>query len=144
MKRRISIPMSYQGIACNQHQDIWLRYSTLKRVHRIIPDLIQHTQNCHRSTMSNVTLKHTPGQKTGTTDYTVQQFNVCIGSRAPHFRTVLQNGQDKTPKHAPISDLSWNTGQDFLKIPSLEKLLWKLSEDAYQRTSLNQMSFPIY
>ena len=45
---------------------------------------------------------------------------MCIGSRAPHCRTVLQNDeQDKIPKASPRSNLSWNTCQDFLKIPSL-------------------------
>ena len=30
-----------------------------------------------------------------------------------------KTGRTKPPKHLPISDLSWNTRQDFLKIPSL-------------------------
>ena len=30
-----------------------------------------------------------------------QQFKLCIGSRAPHCRTVLQNWQDKTQKASP-------------------------------------------
>ena len=51
--------------------------------------------------MSNVTLEHTPSQEPGTTDCSVQQFKVYIGSRAPHCRTVLQNWQDKTPKASP-------------------------------------------
>ena len=43
---------------------------------------------------------------------------MCIGSRAPNGRTVLQNWQDKPLKHLPRSSLSWNTCQDFLKIPA--------------------------
>ena len=39
--------------------------------------------------------------------------------RAPHCRTVLQKGQDKPRKHIPRRNLSWNTHQDILKIPSL-------------------------
>ena len=31
----------------------------------------------------------------------LSRVKVCIGSRAPHCRTVLQNGQDKTPKASP-------------------------------------------
>ena len=63
--------------------------------------LMQHTQYCHGSTLSNVTLKHTPSQKPVTTDCTVQQLKVYIGNRAPHRRTVLQNGQKKNPKSSP-------------------------------------------
>ena len=50
--------------------------------------------------------------------YAVQPFKACIGSRAPYCRTVLQNGQDKIPTASQRSNLSWNTYQDFLKIPS--------------------------
>ena len=32
---------------------------------------------------------------------TVQQFKVCIGSRAPHCRTVVKSGQNKTTKPSP-------------------------------------------
>ena len=43
---------------------------------------------------------------------------MCIGSRAPHCRTVLQNGQTKPRRRLPGSSLSWNTCQNFMKIPS--------------------------
>ena len=44
----------------------------------------------------------------------------CV-SAAEHqtARTILQNWQEKTSKASPRCDLSWNTRQDFLKIPSL-------------------------
>ena len=46
--------------------------------------------------------------------------NVRIGRPAPHCRTVLQNGRRTKPgKHFPRICLSWNTCQDFNKIPSL-------------------------
>ena len=51
--------------------------------------------------MCMVTFEHTPSQKPGTTDNEVELFKVCIGSRAPYRRTVLQNWQDKTPKASP-------------------------------------------
>ena len=44
----------------NPHWLIGWRKSTIKRLHRVTPDLIQHTLYCHRSTMCNVTLKYTP------------------------------------------------------------------------------------
>ena len=100
-RRRISVTMCYQSTECNPRWHIRSRQSTIKRVHRVKPDLILHTQDCHGSTMINVTLNHTPSQKPGTTDCTVQQSKVCICSRAPYCRTVLQNGQDKTPKASP-------------------------------------------
>ena len=59
-RRRISIPMRDEGTVCNPHWNIRSRECTIKRVHRITPDLTQHTEYCHRSTMSNVTPNHKP------------------------------------------------------------------------------------
>ena len=60
----------------------------------------------------------------------VQQFKVCIRSRAPECRTVLQNWQDKTPKASPKKlYISWNTRKDFLKIPSL----WEIALESEWR-----------
>ena len=50
--------------------------------------------------MSKVTLKHNPVKKLAPLT-TWSNCLRCIGSRAPHFRTVLQNGQDKTSKASP-------------------------------------------
>ena len=94
----MSIPMCDQSTACNSHWHIRHGPNNIERLHRITPDLIQHRQYCHRSTISNVTLKDTPSSKTGTSDYTVQWFYVCIGSRAPHCKTVLHKWQYKTQK----------------------------------------------
>ena len=100
-RRLISIPMCNKSTTCFPNWHILSRSSTITRAHRVTPDLIQHTQYCHRSTMSNVTLKHTHSQKPSTNDCTVQQFKVGIGSRAPHCRTVLENGLDKIMKASP-------------------------------------------
>ena len=51
--------------------------------------------------MCMVTLKYTPSKKTGTTDNAVHSLKVYIGSRAPHSRTVLKNGQDKPHNASP-------------------------------------------
>ena len=80
--------MCDQSTVRNPHWHIRHMQSPIKSVHRVSPGLIQHTYYCHRSTTCNVALKH-PSKKSGTTDYTVEQFEVCIGSRAPHSRTVL-------------------------------------------------------
>ena len=42
-RRRISIPTCYQSTACNPHCHALFRQNTIKRVHRVTPDLIQHT-----------------------------------------------------------------------------------------------------
>ena len=47
------------------------------------------------------------------------QLSVSAADRAPHCRTVLQNWKDKTTKASPSSNISWNTRQDFLRIPCL-------------------------
>ena len=39
---------------------------------RVTPDLVQHTQHCHRSTMGKITVKHSTSYKAGTTHYAVQ------------------------------------------------------------------------
>ena len=59
-RRRISVPMCDHSTACNPHQHIRHRKSTIKRVHRVTADLVQHTSYCHRSRMCEVTLKHAP------------------------------------------------------------------------------------
>ena len=61
-------------------------------------------KQCYTQTMlhsNNVTLKQTLSWRTGTTDYTVRKIKVCIGSCAPHCRSVLQNWQDKASKVSP-------------------------------------------
>ena len=55
----IRVLMCDQITACKPHWHIRSRWSTIKRVHRFTPELIKHTKDCHGSTMSNVTLKHT-------------------------------------------------------------------------------------
>ena len=64
-RRCISIPMSDQGNACNPHWHKWHRQSSIERTHLIAPDLLYSKKSCNRSTMFNVTLKHTPNEKTG-------------------------------------------------------------------------------
>ena len=54
-----------------------------------------------------------------------------------------KTGKTKPLKHLTRSSLSWNTCQDFLKIQAVEKLLWKQSEYASQKSFWNQMSLSI-
>ena len=68
------------------------------------------------------------------------------GSRAPHCRTVL------TPKWAEQNPDSITHEQSIMKysprlpedIKPLRSCSWKQSEDASQKSSAKQMSFPIY
>ena len=117
--------------------------ATMKRVHRVIPYLIQHTQHCHRPTISIATLKHTP-VKTRAPRSTRPSGLRCVLAAGQHTaEQYSKTGRRKPRKHLPSSSLSWNTRQDFLKNPVFEKLLWKPSEDASQRSFFNKMSLPI-
>ena len=130
----MSVPMCDQSTACNPHWHIRSRQSTIKRVHSFTPDLIQHTKDCHGSTMSNVTPKHTPSQKPA--PQTARSSSLRYVSAAEHqtAEKYSKTGRTKPRKHLPASDLSWKTHQDFLKIQVFEKLLWKPSEDTSQRS----------
>ena len=54
----------------------------------------------------------------------------CVSAAEHHnAEQYSKTGKTKPPKHLSMSNLSWNTRQDFLKIP---------------RSTQNQMSLPIY
>ena len=76
-----------------------MQYTT-KWMHWVTPNLIRHTQNCNGLAIGRLSLKYTASYGTDTTDYTLQKPMMCFGSRAPHRRAVLQNGQDKTLKES--------------------------------------------
>ena len=130
--RRINIPMSDQRTACNPNWPIRHRLSTIVRVHRITPDLIQLTQYCHRSTMSNVTLKHTPVRKRAPLTTRSSSFR-CVSAAEHHTAELYsQNLQDKPRKHLPRSDLSWNACS---RCQVFDKLFKKPGEDSSERSS---------
>ena len=104
--------------------------------------LVQHTQHCHRSTMGKITVKHATSEKAGTTDYTAATSKVCIGSQTPHCRTVFQNGKTKPQKHLPMSNQSWNTRQDFLKIPSLREAALETERRCFSKVNLESNVTP--
>ena len=65
--RRISIPMCDQSTACNPDWHIRHRSGLHRRSVAVLcmlykiwvtPDLVQHTQHCHWSTMGKITVKH--------------------------------------------------------------------------------------
>ena len=57
-RRRISVPMCDQCTACNPHWHVRPRYSTINKVHRITPDLAQHTLFPQYHTPTHPQLKH--------------------------------------------------------------------------------------
>ena len=96
-RRRISIPMCDQSITCNPHWDIGPGRASLSGcigLHLILYS-IHRTATDRRLTMSH---SNTPPVRNRHHDCTVKLFKVCICSRAPYCRTLLQNWQDKTPK----------------------------------------------
>ena len=117
-RRCISVPMCDQSTACNPHWHILSRWSTIKMVHRVTPDLIKHTQDCHVSTMSNVTLKHIPVRNLS--PLTARSSSLRCVSAAKHQtgEQYSKTSRTKPRNHLPRSHLSWSTRQDFLKIPS--------------------------
>ena len=102
--------------ACNPHRHIRHRKSTTERVHRVSPDLVQYTKYCHRATMCKVRVKHTPVKQLAplTTRSSSQRWAAEHQTAEQYSKT----GKTKHIKHVPRSNLSWNTCQDFLKIPS--------------------------
>ena len=46
-----------------------------------------------------------------------------------------KTGKTKHQEHLPMSNLSWNTRQDFLKIPSLWEAALETGEDASQKST---------
>ena len=62
--------------------------------------------------------------------------------------TTLQNSPPKLPRQNPVSISHGATHPEILdrtsKYLAFEELLWKLSEDASQQSSCNQVSLPIY
>ena len=69
--------------------------------------------------MWKVTIKHATGQKAGPIDYTASSLR-CVSTAEHHTADQYSKmGRTKHRKHLPRNNLSWNTRQDFLKIPSL-------------------------
>ena len=70
--------------------------------------------------MGKITVKHATSKKAGTTDYTRSSSLRCVSAAEQHTaEQYSKTGKTKLQKHLMMSNLSWNTRQDFLKIPSL-------------------------
>ena len=107
-------------------------------VYIILPQ-IEDVQ-CHTQT-------HIPIKKLAPlTIRSMQQFKVCICSRAPHCmknstpKRAGQNPERISQEAIYYGILAWTSS----RYQAFEKLLWKPGEDASQKSSWNQMSTPIY
>ena len=72
--------------------------------------------------MCKVTLKHTPSKKTGTTGNAISSLRRVSAAEHQTAEQCSKTGKTKPLKHLPRSSLSWNTCQDFLKIPTQLKI----------------------
>ena len=118
-RRRISVPMCDHSDACNPHRHIRHRKSTIKRVHRITPDLysIHNTATDLRCARSH---SNTPPVKK-LAPLTTRSSSLRCVSAAEHqtAEQYSKTGRTKPIKHLAKSSLSWNTCQDFLKVKQL-------------------------
>ena len=129
--------------ACNPHWHLWSRKSTISRVHRVTPYPIKHTQDCHGSTMS-MSHSNTPPVRNRAPLIARSSSLRCVlavehQTAEQYSKTAGQNPESISHEaiyHGTLARTS-STYQVF------EKLLQKPSEDASQRSSSNQMSFPI-
>ena len=93
--------------------------------------------------MSNVTLKHTPSYKPA--PLTVRSSWLRCVSAAEHQTAEQYSkiGRTKPQKHLPRSDLSWNTRQDFLKIPSFWRAALETERRCFSKVILESNVTPI-
>ena len=122
-RRRISVPLSNHSAACNPYRHVRHRKSTINRVDWVTPDRVQCTAYIIMPQIDDVqgdTHIHRKLKNWQHWQRSPVVNKVCISSRAPHYITVLQNGQDKTPKASSKkqSIKEYSTCDEFLKIPS--------------------------
>ena len=110
--------MCDQSTACNPHWHTQSRYSTNKRVHRLTPDIAYTGLPTDRRW--EISHSNTPSAR-NRAPLTARSSSLGCVSAAEHqtAEQYSKTGKTKPRKHLPRIDLSWNTRQDFLKIPSL-------------------------
>ena len=115
---------------------------TVQVAHRVTPNLIQHTKNCNRSTMSNVT-SNTPPVRNQAPLTTRSSSLRCVSAAKHHTaEQYFKMSRTKPQKHLLSSDLSWNTHQDFLKIPSLREAALEIKQRCFSKISLESNVTP--
>ena len=96
-----------------------------------------HNTATDRRWASNVTLRHTSCYKMGTTGDTVQQPSTTLKNSTP--KLAGQNPESISQEAIYHRIITRTSSRNQV----VEKLLWKPSEDAYQKSSWNQMSLSI-
>ena len=129
-RRRLSIPMCHQGIVCNPHCGTYGPGNTSLSVciglHLILYS-IHRTATDRGWAMSH---SNTPPVRNLVPLTALSSSLRCV-SAAGHYTAIQysKTGRTKPQKHLSRSDLSWNTHQDYLKIPSL----WEVAVETKQR-----------
>ena len=119
--------------------------STITKVHRVTPDLIQLTRYCHVSTMRNVTQNTTPVRKLA--PLTTRSSSLRCVSAADHHTAEQYTTKRLGQNLERISQEEINHGIHAMassRQQDTKQLLRKPGEDASQGSSWNQMSLPIY
>ena len=77
---------------------------------------------------------------------TTRSSNLRCVPAAEHYiaKQYSKTGRTKPRKHLPRATYHEILARTFSRYQGSEKLLWKLSEDASQKSSCNQMSLPKY
>ena len=112
-------------------------------MHLVTPDLVQHTQHCHRSTMGKITVISTPSAEKEAPLTTWSSSLRCLSAAEHHTAEhYSKTAKAKPRKHLPMSNLSWNTRQDFLKIPSLSEAALETERRCFSKVNLESNVTP--
>ena len=109
---------------------------------RITPDLVQHTQHSHRSWWERLQLSTPPAKKQA--PLTTRSSSLRCVSVAEHHtaQQYSKTGKTKPQNYLPMSNLSWNTRQDFLKIRSLWEAALETERRCFSKVNLESNVTP--
>ena len=143
-RRRISIPMCDQDPACNQHWHTRSRKSTIKWVHRATPDLIQHihsTVTDRRCAMSHSNTA--PVRNRAPLTAWSSSLRYVSATEHPTAEQYFKRTEQNLESISQEAIYHGTLGRTSSRYQVFEKLLWKPSEAASQRSSWDQMPLPI-
>ena len=114
------------------------------RAHRVTPDLIQHTQYCHRSTISNITLNTPPGRNRSPPTARSSSLR-CVSADEHHTPEQYSKRTCQNPESISREAIYHGAlARTSSRCHVFEKLVWKPSEGATQISYWNQISLPKY
>ena len=141
---RISIPMYDQGTACNPNRHIYgpgsASLSGCIGLHLILYS-IHWTATDRRWAMSHST---TPLVRNRAPLTARSSSFRCVSAAEHHTAEQYSNKtvRTKPQNHLSISDPSWNTRQDYLKIPSLWEAALETERRCFSKVSLESNVIP--